>query len=70
VRLRDSAALLGGFFLRTAHRAERVELAMALRGYRPENAGRRGRFVAVDALAIGASLLASIGVHVAGRGLA
>jgi energy-coupling factor transporter transmembrane protein EcfT len=63
----DGAALLGILFARAATRAERVELAMRLRGFAPEQAMERMRLGRRDAPLVAIAGAAAAAIHLAGR---
>lgn len=67
VHARDGALLLGAWFARTADRAARVELSMALRGYSPERALHASRLGRADVIAAFSCVLAGLAAHAAGH---
>lgn len=67
VHARDGALLMGAWLARTADRAARVELSMALRGYSPERALHASPLGRMDAVAIFGCLLGGLAAHAAGH---
>jgi cobalt/nickel transport system permease protein len=64
---RGTGALLGTLLARALSRAERVELSMELRGFRPEDALARSRLAPGDAPPIAISAVAGASVHLIGH---
>jgi energy-coupling factor transporter transmembrane protein EcfT len=63
----DGAAILGVLFSRAATRAERVDLAMQLRGFVPEQAMERVRLGRHDAPLVAIAVAAAAAIHWTGR---
>jgi hypothetical protein len=62
-----SAEVLASLLAKTAERAERVELAMRLRGAGLGEASAQRRLGAGDLPALGASAAAAVAIHLAAR---
>lgn len=67
VRGRDGALLLGAWLARTAERAERIELSMALRGRPGTRPPRRARPGVIDVAAVISCALVGVAAHAVGR---
>lgn len=67
MHVRGGALLLGAWLARTADRAARVELSMALRGYSPDRALHASPFGRADGVAAVSCLLGGLAAHLAGH---